>query len=147
MTDTRISSNIDDILHRLPALEQTGKKLEAKSKFRDAAAEVLKGLQKQKERLERLKRKDGDWKGNNNPALQFAKTYGVQQHDRMNSDNRCNLYDKSGFPGLGRDRSCLYSCVDAPRRFVIGEGKGRANLRVARPRRSTREETETIPPS
>ena len=43
--------------------------------------------------------------------------------------------------------SCLYSCVDAPRRFVVDEGKGRANLRVARPRRSTREETETIPPS
>jgi hypothetical protein len=41
-------------------------------------------------------------------------------------------------------RSCPYSCVEARR---LPDGKGRENLRVARPRRPSREETKTIPPS
>jgi hypothetical protein len=64
------SSKIDAVLQRLPPLVQTGQKLQAKAKFRDAAGAILAELDKQKGRLERLKRKNGDWRGNNNPALQ-----------------------------------------------------------------------------
>jgi hypothetical protein len=95
---------IDGVLARMPALVETGKKLAAKAKYRDGANAVLQELEKQRERLERLKRKNGDWRGNNNPAIQFTKTYGQQKHDKMGADFRCNLYDVAGYPPLKPDR-------------------------------------------
>ncbi len=95
---------IDGVLARVPALVEAGKKLAAKAKYRDGANEVLREIEKHRERLEKLKRKNGNWGGNNNPASQFAKTYGQKAHDKMGADFRCNLYDQSGFPGLGKDR-------------------------------------------
>jgi DNA repair ATPase RecN len=93
---------IDGVLARMPALVETGKKLAAKAKYRDGANVVLQEIEKQRERLEKLKRKNGNWRGNNNPASQFAKTFGQQAHDKMGADFRCNLYDQAGF--LSRDR-------------------------------------------
>jgi len=52
--------------------------------------------------LQRLKKKNGDWRGNNNPALQFTRIYGQQQHDKLNEQHHCNVYDQSGYPGLGK---------------------------------------------
>jgi DNA repair ATPase RecN len=95
---------IDGVLARMPALVETGKKLAAKAKYRDGANAVLQEIEKQRERLERLKRKNGTWRGNNNPAIQFTKTYGQQKHDKMGTDFRCNLYDKPGIPGLHPER-------------------------------------------
>lgn len=100
----RESRLIDGVLARVPALVDTGKRLAAKAKYRDGANAVLAEIEKQRSRLERLKAKNGNWRGNNNPAIQFARTYGQQAHDRKNSEQRCNLYDVSGYPGLGRDR-------------------------------------------
>jgi hypothetical protein len=100
----RESRLIDSMLARIPALVDTGKKLAAKAKYRDGANAVLTEIEKQRGRLERLKAKNGNWRGNNNPASQFAKTYGNQAHDRKSSEQRCNLYDVSGYPGLSRDR-------------------------------------------
>ncbi len=51
-----------------------------------------------------LKSKNGNWRGNNNPALQFANAYGRAAHDDMGRKFSCNLYDRDGFPGLGLDR-------------------------------------------
>ncbi len=95
---------IDGVLARVPALVETGKKLAVKAKYRDGANAVLQEIEKQRERLEKLKRKNGNWRGTNNPASQFAKTYGQQAHDKMGADFRCNLYDQAGFPGLSKDR-------------------------------------------
>ncbi|MEZ4363313.1 MAG: hypothetical protein R3B48_24265 [Kofleriaceae bacterium] len=39
---------------------------------------MLAEIEKQRERLLRIKAKNGDWRGNNNPAIQFARAYGVQ---------------------------------------------------------------------
>jgi hypothetical protein len=85
-------------------LVATGNRLQAKAKYASAAGEVLKELEKQKGRLEKLQNKNEEWRGSNNPAFAFTTAYGKQQHDRMNDQNKCNLYDKSGFPGLGKDR-------------------------------------------
>lgn len=74
----RESRLIDGVLARAPALVETGKKLAAKAKYRDGANAVLAEIEKQRERLLRIKAKNGDWRGNNNPAIQFARAYGVQ---------------------------------------------------------------------
>ena len=95
---------IDEVLARIPALVETGKRLATKAKYRDGANAVLQEIEKQRERLEKLKRKNGNWRGNNNPASQFASTYGRTAHDKMGRDFRCNLYDQSGYPDLSRDR-------------------------------------------
>lgn len=96
------SKLIDGVLARVPALVDTGRKLAAKAKYRDGANAVLQEIEKQRERLEKLKRKNGNWRGNNNPASQFTKTFGQQAHDNMSRKFSCNLYDQAGF--LSRDR-------------------------------------------
>jgi hypothetical protein len=100
----RESQKIDGVLARLGPIKDTARKLGAKAKYRDAIAAINREIEKQQTRLEKLKRKNGDWRGNNNPALQFTKTFGQQAHDRKARDHSCNVYDQPGYPGLGRDR-------------------------------------------
>ena len=91
---------IDGVLARVPSLVEAGKKLAAKAKYREGANAVLQEIEKHRERLEKLKRKNSNWRGNNNPASQFAKTYGQKVHDKMGADFRCNLYDTGHYPTL-----------------------------------------------
>ncbi len=98
----RSEQKIDTVLARLPALRATQQKLGAKAKNRDAIAALRDEMDKQEGRLKRLKKKNGDWHGNNNPALQFAKTFGQQAHDKLARDFRCNVYDKPGYLSGGR---------------------------------------------
>lgn len=98
------SQKIEAVLSRLTALKATAKALGRKAKYRDAINAIEKEFEKQEGRLERLKRKNGNWRGNTNPAIQFTKTFGQQAHDRMASQYRCNVYDQSGYPGLGKGR-------------------------------------------
>jgi hypothetical protein len=98
----RSERKIDAILARLPALRETQKKLGAKAKYRDAVGALREEMDKQEGRLKRLKKKNGDWTGNNIPALQFTKTYGQQAHDRMAREHGCNVYDKAGYLSGGR---------------------------------------------
>jgi hypothetical protein len=100
----RESRLIDSMLARIPTLVDTGKKLAAKAKYRDGANAVLTEIEKQRVRLEKLKAKNGYWRGNNHPASQFAKTYGQRMHDKMGRDYSCNLYDVAGYPALKPDR-------------------------------------------
>lgn len=72
---SRSEQKIDAVLARLPALRATQQKLGAKAKNRDAIAALRDEMDKQEGRLKRLKKKNGDWRGNNNPALQFTKTF------------------------------------------------------------------------
>jgi DNA repair ATPase RecN len=95
---------IDGVLARVPALVEVGKKLAAKTKYRDGANAVLQEIEKHRGRLEKLKSKNGNWRGNNNPASQFANTYGRAAHDGMGRKFSCNLYDQAGIPGLSKDR-------------------------------------------
>ncbi|MCE9573525.1 MAG: hypothetical protein K8W52_10240 [Deltaproteobacteria bacterium] len=105
-------------------LAATGKRLQTKAKYAAAAGEVLKELEKQKRRLEKLQDKNKEWKGTNNPAVAFVTAFGKQQHDRMNGEFSCNLYDKSGFPGLSRQRP---DCV-------VVNGKGECWIYEFKPR-------------
>lgn len=98
------SRKIDAVLARLTTLRSTGRSLGTKAKYRDAIDAINREFEKQEKRLDRLKRKNGDWRGNNNPAVQFTKTFGQQAHDRMGSQFRCQVYDQSGYPGLGKGR-------------------------------------------
>lgn len=41
---------------------------------------------------------------NNNPAIQFTKTFGQQAHDTWAGKFGCQVYDKPGYPGLGKGR-------------------------------------------
>lgn len=112
---------IDAILARLPALRTTQQKLGAKAKHRDAVAALKEELDKQEKRLQRLKRKNGDWRGNTNPAVQFTKTFGQRAHDAMAGQYRCNVYDQSGYGIRGRP-----DCV-------VVEGKGRCYVYEFKP--------------
>jgi len=98
------SQKIDAVLARLVPLRATAQSLGRKAKYRDAVDAIKREFEKQESRLLRLKRKNGDWRGNNNPALQFTKTFGQQAHDKMASQYRCHVYDQSGYPGLGKGR-------------------------------------------
>ncbi|HWO17601.1 MAG TPA: hypothetical protein VNO30_02455 [Kofleriaceae bacterium] len=100
----RESRRIDGVLARIGPLKETARKLGAKAKYRDAVAEMTREIEKHQGRLEKLKRKNGEWRGNNHPASQFTKTYGQQAHDKLASQYRCNVYDQSGYPGLGKGR-------------------------------------------
>ena len=95
-------ATIDAVLARLPALRTTQQKLGAKAKNRDAIAALRDEMDKQEGRLKRLKKKNGDWRGNNNPAIQFTKTFGQQAHDKLARDYSCNVYDKAGYLSGGR---------------------------------------------
>lgn len=99
---SRSEQKIDAILSRLPALRDTQKKLGAKAKYRDAVGALREEMDKQEGRLKRLKKKNGDWTGNNHPALQFTKTFGQQAHDRVAREFGCNVYDKPGYLSGGR---------------------------------------------
>lgn len=99
------SQKIEAVLARLTALEATAKALKRKAKYKDAVATIeSESFDKQKRRLENLKRKNGNWRGNTNPAIQFTKNYGTQAHDRLAGQFRCHVYDQSGYPGLGKGR-------------------------------------------
>jgi hypothetical protein len=95
---------IEGLLTDLSQLKGTAKALGKKAKYRDAVNEINAEFEKQERRLDRLKSKNATWRGNNNPASQFTKTYGQQAHDKMGSQYRCNVYDQSGYPGLGKGR-------------------------------------------
>ena len=109
----RQKSKIDDVLAKLPPLEQAQVKLAAKAATRDLAREYGEKFQKEKGRLTRLKTRE--WRGNNNPALQFARAYGVKKHEEMTGSDRCDVADKPGYPGIGRGRP---DCV-----VVQGDGQ------------------------
>lgn len=110
---SRSEQKIDAILYRLPALRDTQKKLGAKAKYRDAIASLRDEMDKQEGRLKRLKKKNGDWRGNNNPALQFTKTFGQQAHDKLARDLSCNVYDKAGYLSGGRPDCVVVNGRDA----------------------------------
>jgi hypothetical protein len=120
----RGSRQIDGVLARLPAIKDTARKLGAKAKYRDAIAEITREIEKQEKRLLALQRKNGDWRGNNHPAIQFTKTYGQQAHDKLASKHQCNVYDQYGYPGLGRGRP---DCV-------VVKGKNNCQILEFKPR-------------
>jgi hypothetical protein len=113
----RESRLIDGVLARIPALIDTGRKLAAKAKYRDGANAVLAEIEKQRGRLEKLKAKNAIWRGNNNPAIQFTKTYGNQAHDNMGKKFSCNLYDQAGF--LSKDRPDCVQIKDKGECWVL----------------------------
>jgi hypothetical protein len=99
------SAKLGGMLSRLGPLRVRAAELAKKPKYRDVIEKIQKQVfEKQGDRLQKLQRQAGEWKGSNNPATVFAASYGKQAHDRKNSDIGCNVYDQQGFPGIGTRR-------------------------------------------
>ncbi len=114
----RQRSQIEDLLRELAKLKTTGAELAGKAKWKDEATKLLKLLEVEEGRLTKLQDSKSAWRGNNDPALQFTRAYGVEQHNKWGE--RCDVYDKPGFPVNGRP-DCVV--VEGPGQCMVYEFK------------------------
>ena len=56
--------------------------LGGEAKYRDAVAGMTREIEKHQTRLEKLKRKNGEWRGNNHPASPFTKSSAMTEPSR-----------------------------------------------------------------
>ena len=102
----RMRAGIDPVVADLPALEARVKALADKRETKARGAQLQRLLAKHKTRITELAAND-TWSGNYNLMLQYANTYGVQQHQGLYSTKGCTVPTSSNkeaiFPAEGKD--------------------------------------------